>query len=108
MTEHIEIMARALWIHENSATISDAASVWDHPESVEHALYWTQKMADNHPAYRDKVCAAIAALADAGFVIMPITPNEDMVRAGNSQRGHMIGTPHRVWSAMIEAGRVKA
>jgi hypothetical protein len=51
---------------------------------------------------------ALSALTEAGFAIVPVTPTEDMVRAGNSQRGHVIGTPYRVWSAMIEAGSVKA
>jgi hypothetical protein len=92
MTDPIEIMARAHW----RSTSRPSSRSWDELKTQER----TQK--------RNSIAAAIAALTEAGFAIVPVTPTEHMVRAGNSQRGHVIGTPYRVWSAMIEAGSVKA
>lgn len=58
----VEQVARALWIFDNSANISDVELVWDDPEKTQWASYWVGKMESNRPRYLEMARAALAAL----------------------------------------------
>lgn len=59
--ERVEAAAKALWVRESGAHVADAGAIWDNPEQAEHKLYWTQRMEDNHPAYRSRARATLEA-----------------------------------------------
>lgn len=99
MTDPIEIMARAHW----RSTSRPSSRSWDELKTQER----TQK--------RNSIAAAIAALTEAGFAIVPVVPTDAMRNAGADIGDWGDNLPHqtRPWSAadvfraMIEAGSVK-
>lgn len=107
-SELIEAMARA--IVEEWAKLEGSDATW-------HEFMLAFKSPDKHPKMakvvpmaRAEAEAALSAIEQAGLVVAPVEPTQEMMNAGfmrNAQQGGAKRSPEETYAAMIEAGRLK-